>query len=315
MWFGSREEEVERLEKQAGGGLERGDWDEAERNGDALLALGWSRGFEFKALAARGRGDDERAVELLEGGVAKVPSAWSLWMLLGIVRSDLGRYASAIEAFQRALDCDGCDGAQVRFNRAIARHRSGDPGGAWDDLEPILALSKPPPFAEDALGLAAECLADLGRAGDALAMIRAAHDACAPHDSRRPRLEAELALALERAGAEKEKVQAAFVRAAQAGVATPALLALGRRLVAATAKAPRRHRIVVDMPAASGGGALRVFDVAADTAEQALELARIYLPVPSREFARIDQHLDRGEARTDEVGVLWASDVAYYEEP
>lgn len=313
MWFGSREEKVRRLEAHAREALEAGAADEAERVADELLGLGWSGGFEVKALAARSRGDDAGAASLLEEAVSHVPSSWPLWDLLGIVRSDLGRFEAAMEAFDRALGCEGCDSASVRFNRAVARHRKGDPGGAWDDLEPILALSTPPPFAEDALGLAAACLADLGRPDDGLGLVRAAYDACAPNDPRRVRLEAELAVALDRAG--DDEAGAAFARAAEAGAATPALLALGRRLATVTVRSPRLFRVVVDIPQPTDpdvAGALRIFDVAADDPAQALELARPFLPEAARATARLEEHQERGEAPEGEVGVLFASNIIHY---
>jgi tetratricopeptide (TPR) repeat protein len=317
MWFGSREEQVKRLDARAHEALDAGAWDDAERAAAEMLDLGWSGGFEIKALAARGRGDDDAAVRALEEGVSHVPGSWLLWLLLGIVRSDLGRADDALAAFARALACEGCDGASVRFNRAIARHRSKDPGGALEDLEPILALTTPPPFAEDALGLAAACLAEVGRAHHGLALVQSACDACAESDPRRPRLLAELALALDRSQQSEGEVRAAFERAAEAGAATPAFLALGRRLAPVAAGAPRRFRLVVDVPARPGSspaGAFRVFEIAAGDVASALELARVFLPAESRAQARVDQQHDLGDA-AGELGVLWASGFAYYQEP
>ncbi len=315
MWFGSREKQVQQIEARAHEALEAQAWDGAERAADELLDLGWSGGFEIKALAARGRDEHERALRVLEEGVSRVPSSWMLWHLLGIVRSDLGRADEALDAFAQALSCEGCDAASVRFNRAIVRHRMKDPGGALDDLEPILAFSAPPPFAEDALGLAAECYAEVGRAHDGLALVRAAHGACAGEDPRHARLCAELALALDRAHAPEDEVRETFVRAAEAGAATTAFLALGRRLHPTSAGAARLHRIVVDAPVPNAAGAFRVFDVAADDAAQALELARTYLPNRMRASARIEEHHDLGEAPPGEVGVLLASGLVYYDEP
>lgn len=314
MWFGSVEERVRAIEARAHEALEAGEHDDADRLGDELLELGWSGGFEVKALSARGRGDDAAAVRVLEEGVSRAPQAWQLWHLLGIVRSDRGDLDASMDAFARALACDRCDAASVRFNRAIARYRAKDPGGALDDLELLLALATPPPFAEDALALAASCLAELGRSADGLALVRAAHDACQPDDPRRARLTAELALALDRAQRDEGEVRAAFIRAAEGGAATPAFLALGRRLAKISARAPRMLRIVVDVPEGKGG-ALRVFEVAADDVEQALELTRPYLPASSRDRARIDEQHDIGEAPAGELGVLWASGFVRYDEP
>lgn len=315
MWFGSREDDVRRLEREAYEALEAGEWSEADARAQKLLALGWSGGFEIAALAARGRGDAEAAARALEEGVEKAPAAWPLWHLLAVVRSDLGRYDDALDAFERALACEGSDAIAIRFNRAIAQHRRGDPGAALDDLELILALPKPPPFAEDALALSVECLAAIGRAEDGLAMVRAALDACREGDPRRDRLIAELAVALERARGDAAEVRACFLRAAEAGVATPSLLALGRRLDPRRVSAPRLHRLIVEARAPEDGGRafLRVFDVVADDREQALSAVRPYLPASARDGACVEEHHDRGPTE-DEPGVWWASGRLYYDE-
>ncbi len=310
MWFASLEEKARHLEAEAFEAIGSGALDEAEARADALLAMGWSGGFEVKAAIAQQRGDLEAAERVLEEGVSRAASAWPLWQLLGIVRSDRGRYEPALEAFDRALACEGADAGSVRFNRAIARHRHGDLGGAWDDLEPILALPKAPPFAEDALALAADCLASMGRSEDAVALVRAAYDACDPEDVRRPRLAAELAVALDRAGA-REEARPFFVQAARDGVATRSLLALGRRLAPIEPRAPRLHRLVVEAPHPAARGVLRVIEVVADDLEQALEASRPYLP----EGARVDEHEDRGDApEAAEAGVVWASGLVFFDE-
>jgi tetratricopeptide (TPR) repeat protein len=316
MWFGTHEERVRQIEARAHEALARQSWDEADTAAGELLDLGWSGGFEIRALAASGRGDLERAVRVLEEGTSLAAQAWSLWQLLGIYRSDLGRSEGALDAFARALACEGSDGASIRFNRAIAHFRHRDPGAALDDLELILALPTAPPFAEDALGLAAACLAELGRAEEGLALLRAAHDACAASDPRRNRLRAELACALDRARAPEDDVRAMFALAAEGGSAIPSLLALGRRLFARACESPRLLRIVVDAPMPRGShpaGVFRVFEVAAEDAERALELARVYLPAASRDAARIDEQIDLGEA-SGEIGVRWASGLSYYDE-
>lgn len=307
VWFGAREETARRLEAEAFEAIEAGDWDAAEARAGELLAMGWSGGFEVRALAAQGRGDVEGAARVLEDGVEKAPGACPLWLLLGNVRSDLGRFDEALDAFDRALSCEGSDAASVRFNRAIAEHRRGEPGAALRDLDLVLALPKPPPFAEDALALAADCLASIGRGADAVSMVRAAYDRCAATDPRRPRLAAELAVALDRHGA-TEEAAARFEEAAGAGVATASLLALGRRLRPLEARAPRLFRLVVEAPHPGVAGVLRVLEVAADDVAQALEAARVYAP----EGATLHEHEDCGEA-SGEPGVRWASGLVLFD--
>lgn len=316
MWFGTREEEVRRLEAEGFEALDEGNFDAAERAATRLLDLGWSGGFELRALVAQGQGDHARARAVLEEGVTRAPTAWTLWHLLGIVRSDQGALDEAIDAFQRALACEGAEALSIRFNRAIAHERRHAYDAALEDLEPILSLPRPPPFAEDALALAASCLAHIGRADDARVMIQAAFDACSADDPRRDRLAAELAIAIHRTNDDASEVRALFDLAAQAGIATPSFLALGRRLADARTSAPRRHRIVVQCPAPAHmhvAGMLRVFEVVADDAEQALVLALPFVPAFARAAARIDEHQDGGEAPNEEPGVQWASGFVYYE--
>lgn len=313
MWFGSREDQVRQLEGEAYDALERGEWDAAEAIASKLLAMQWSGGFEIAALAAQGRGDLARAASVLEEGVEKVPSVGSLWHLLGVVRSDLGRFEGALEAFDRALACEGSDAMSVRFNRAIVQKRRGEPGAALDDLELILGLPKPPPFAEEALSLAVACLASIGRARDGLTMVRAAYDASSEHDPRRARLAAELAIALDLAGEGDGERDARFEEATASGVATPALLALGRRLHPIAARSPRMHHVILTAPAIdpSAAGMMRVFHVCAGDLAQALEAARRYLPEPVRAAAALEEHEDRGPSG-DEPGVHWASGIIHF---
>jgi tetratricopeptide (TPR) repeat protein len=310
---------VRELEARAYAALDAGEHDAAEALGGRLLELGWSGGFEVLGLAASGRGDHARACAILRDGVQAVPASAALWHLLGVACSDAGDYEAALEAFERALSSEGANLVAVRFNRAIAHERARVYDRALEDLEPILSLPRPPPFAEEALALAAECLARIGRAEDARVMVQAAYDACAPSDPRRARLSGELALALARASADATAVHPYFEHAAEHGVATPALLALGRKLLGPRTDAPRVYRLALRFAAAAQHGlpaqadALRVFEVAASDLERALELARPYLPAAAREGARIEAHRELEVSGPREEGVHWASDVGAVE--
>lgn len=323
MWFGSSEDAAKRLEAEAHARLQDGDLDAALSLSEQLLEMGWSGGFEVRALALAQGGRSAEAIATLEGAVEKAPSVWSLWQLLGNLRSDAGDLDGAIEALTRALRCDGVSESTVRFNRAIAHQRRKDPGAALDDLEPVLALPRPPDFAEDALSLAAQCLAELGRRDEAVSMIEIALDACAEDDPRRPRLFAELAVALDRAAKDATSVRDAFERATEGGATTTALLSLGRRLDPEPAGGgspitSRRRRLVVQAARAMPGGAalsfLRVFDVVATSPEEALTMSRRYLEVSSRDGARIERCDELEEAIGLELGVYAASAPIYFED-
>jgi tetratricopeptide (TPR) repeat protein len=232
------------------------------------------------------------------------------------LRSDVGRFADAIAALDRAGGFEDASQTTVRFNRAIARHRMGEPGLALADLDPILALPKPPAVAEDALALAAECLAEIGRAHDGLEMVRAALRACSPEDLRHGRLEAELALALDRADAPVHEVREALERAAETELTSPALLALARRLDPVAGFEGRRYRLVVegaivDMPGVSGY--LRVFEVVAADESAALDLAKRFVRSDARDALRVES-CEVLEPNTEaEPGVWAASGRVFYE--
>lgn len=311
MWFGSREDEVRRIEREALEHLEAGRLDEARALAERLLTMGWSGGFEVKALALQRAGDPDAAIAALEAGVEAAPDAWALWHLLGTLRSDAGRLDAALAALDRAAAHEDADAMAIRFNRAVVQQRRGEPGAALDALEPILALPRPPPFAEDALGLAAACLAELGRGADGVALVEAALERCAADDPRRARLDAERAVALDRAG---EDAREAFERARDRGGATPALVALGRRLEPAEAARPRRFELVVDAPlaeASSVAGLFRVFDVVAEDVAHALRLCRPWMPPEARAAVRVDSHEVR-DAGALEPGVHAVSPRLFY---
>ncbi|MEZ4337921.1 MAG: tetratricopeptide repeat protein [Sandaracinaceae bacterium] len=312
MWFGDVEA-AERREAQGHAALEAGDLEAAEAAAAALIGMRWSGGFVIRALALRAAGRPEAATSVLEDAVTRVPADGRLWQLLGNLRSDLGRLDDALVAFGRALEGEGVSTTAVRFNRAVAHRRAERFGEALADLEPILGLPSPPgEIAASALSLALDCLAHLGRAEDACAMVEAALDRCAEDDPRRPALHAEHALALHRGGAPRAAVEAAFTAAVDGGAATPALFLLARALFpSAASDAPRRYRLVVRGPAPAGleaEGFLRVFDVVAASPEAALEMARRFVGTEARTALAIEQHAVIEEAPALEPGVHGASE-------
>lgn len=103
--------------------LEEGEFEQAIAVGNELLSGSHTSGFEILASAYYGLEDAERAVAILETGVGDAPSVWLLWQLLGNYRSDLGWYAEAHAAYNRALACPGAEASCVHLNVAIALYR------------------------------------------------------------------------------------------------------------------------------------------------------------------------------------------------
>lgn len=138
---GIRRRRAEKLLERGRGLLRDGEIDEALRMAERLHEMRYSGGFELSALAYAAQGRTEEAVRVLEEGVERAPQAWLNWQLLGNYRSDLGRFADAEAAYERALTCPDVQPSSVRLNQAILAHRQGDPrkalgfAGLVDDPE------------------------------------------------------------------------------------------------------------------------------------------------------------------------------------
>lgn len=128
-------ESVDRLMARGFELLEALDFDRAVKVGNQLLSRRHTSGFEILALAHSGLGDTERAVKILEDGVEKGPTVWVLWQLLGNYRSDLGRYAEAHVAYEKALECPQANKSSVHLNMAIALSRQGRSSDAMIQLQ------------------------------------------------------------------------------------------------------------------------------------------------------------------------------------
>jgi tetratricopeptide (TPR) repeat protein len=172
MWIQTKESEVQALHARALESLGEGDLDSAEKAGEMLRMLGWSGAFEVLALVARERGELERAVSLLEEGVALAPSAWGLHQLRGNLLDQLKKHDDALAAFDTALKCEGAWLSSIRYNRAVARLAWGDIGGALEDAEFVITDSSTPPFYLNAMRVALEALARLGRTADGVTLVR-----------------------------------------------------------------------------------------------------------------------------------------------
>ncbi len=138
---GIRRWRAEKLLERGRALLGGGEIDEALRVAERLRGMRYSGGFELTALAYAAQGRLEEAVRVLEEGVEKAPRAWLNWQLLGSYRSDLGRFAAAEAAYERALTCPDVEPSSVRLNQAILAYRQGDPrkalgfAGLIDDPE------------------------------------------------------------------------------------------------------------------------------------------------------------------------------------
>ncbi|MCI0421586.1 MAG: hypothetical protein L0312_20565, partial [Acidobacteria bacterium] len=77
------QEEVERLMNEGFAALENCSVKRAIKIGQRLKKMRHSSAFEILALAHDLDDDPNKAIEVLEEGVCKAPTAWRLWQLLG----------------------------------------------------------------------------------------------------------------------------------------------------------------------------------------------------------------------------------------
>jgi tetratricopeptide (TPR) repeat protein len=291
MWITPKEDEVRARHDEALALLENGDLNGARRIAEELRALRWSGAFEVLALAARAEKDLEGAVRVLDEGCALAPAAWALYELRGTMLDGLGRSEEALASYDHALGCEGVWAASVRYNRAIARLRLGDAGGALADAEAVMSGATPPPFLIDAVQLAVDALDRLGRKDDAVSLVRTA--LAEADEAAAARLRGVLAVALARAGQMDAAREAARI-AIEAGHGNAALARL-MPPIRDDGRPARWLRLVVQgrMPVSDRSyGFLRVLSVLAADANEALAWAAELEPVAWREALQIDECKD-----------------------
>ena len=152
--------------------LRAGETDAALALGHELLDMKYTGGVELVALAHQKRGEPLLAIERLEAGVAKAPSVWLLWQLLGNLRDDVGDRERALEAYEHGLACERTDRASLHFNRAVTLGRMDRFEEALADL--AKAQSAPLTF-ELRRAIASQgvhCLVEGGRGTEAVTYVQ-----------------------------------------------------------------------------------------------------------------------------------------------
>ena len=118
-----RTREARRLSEHGMRCIREHDYERALKFAGELRKLRHSSTFELEALARAGLGDVEGAVRALQDGVAKAPTVWLNWQLLGNRLSDLERYDEAAVAYARALQCPDVHESSLHLNQAILASR------------------------------------------------------------------------------------------------------------------------------------------------------------------------------------------------
>ena len=119
----SNEEKCKKLMERSYACLDSYDTNKALKLGKELISLNYSGGYEILALAYAQDNLIEKAINVLEDGLAKVPHVWVLWQMLGNFQSDLCQYEKADQAYKKAIDCPFANAASVKLNMAINLER------------------------------------------------------------------------------------------------------------------------------------------------------------------------------------------------
>jgi hypothetical protein len=314
-----RSKRVEKLLAEGYARVAEANWDGALVVAERLRGLAHSGAFEIAALAHAGRGDVERAVRVLEAGVERAPTVWLNWQLLGNYRSDLGRFAEAGAAYERALACPDAWWASIRLNQAILAVRTGDPAAALmlagDVSDSALALP--------ATRIRVVALAGVGRGAEAERLALETLDAS--RDDAEAGEYAEIAAVVARVrlerGDPKPAVRAFAVEHWKLDVANERMLAVIRDVDGEYSPDAAYHRLKVEgrvtAPSRSRPGAkgyLCSFHVVGADPEECLAFVRrLDTRAPHAELSVVA--VEVVEPRPDEPkGVYWASPRFYYEE-
>lgn len=312
--------DVQELIADAEEAMERDDFDRAQQLAERVIEARHSYGFELLARVHELRANIPRAIAVLQEGVVKAPNAWSLWLLLGELRSDNGDYDQALAAYDMALGIEGADADEVHVNAAIVHERAGRPEDALMRLHEVRGTNVEAAIV--AARVRAEILLEMERADGAAAAAKAGLeliDDDTPGDD-----VATLYAALAKAAWMKGDAGTALHNAWEAierNATNDTALWLIREIEGLYSDSTKYYRILVhgQWPAdrfekQPPDGFWRKYDVVADDEEEAMRLVARVEPELVRETLRADE-IEVVEQTVDQPkGVYWCTPYAFYRE-
>ena len=316
----SKRDHVLRTYEQAMQRLDRGDYEGALRDGESIRDAGFSGAFEVLACAHLGLGDHAAAIAVLREGTRLAPGVWVLWKLLGDALSDARAYGEAHEAYGRAAGCPHADAALIAYNRAILFARE----ARYDEALAQCAALRGPGWEARGRALEVAVLNDAGRCDDALAAADAFDAAARAHaddgsvEALRRQVGGQRARALWHGRRDRAGALAAAHVAVEGGFDAGAAAVL-REIADLRTRTSRRLRVMLQ--GRSGvpiegttrhPGFFRVFDVVADTPDEALGFAAAFHPEGERATLRVEAVAHAEPAPDAPKGVYAASGYSYF---
>ncbi len=168
------------------------DFKGAAKIGKRIIKLRHTYGHEILGRAYWGLGKRKKAIEVIEEGLKKGPSAWLLWQLRGSFASDEEDFARAYECYDTALRIPNVDASMVHLNYAIALGRDGRHEEALQHLDRVSDAET----LHRAAGVRASSFESLGKRDEAMAVLRAALDVPCDDNDEAARLHADLGMLL-----------------------------------------------------------------------------------------------------------------------
>lgn len=298
--------------------LEEGRPEDALSAANDLEGFRHTSSFELGALALRALDREEEALERLERGVKKAPGVWSLWNLLGNLRSDGGDYEGAFAAWNSGLACEGSDAGSLRLNKAIALGRLDRGEEGLVELDQLEGAD--PAFAAHVEDTRAHILGLLGRHDERIDAARAGLSLLpdGPHAAE-PRLFAELALGLSASGGDGAEALGAAWEAVLSDRTSPRAAEAVREIEGIEEDGLVLMHLMVHglwfEPLHKGQPSpmfFTAYTVVARDAEDALELIKRFEPEPVRASLKIEDSSVLDEPKRRLKGVHHAGDYAFF---
>lgn len=314
--------ELDKTIEEGFAALGANDAQRAHELGQLLLQSRHISGFEIVALALQQMGRADEAISLLSNGTGRFPQYWPLWELLGNIYTDTDKYREAQEAYQRALACQNVDASSVNLNLAALYQKAGQDQQALtflgavsnEDLryeKNVLAVSSLVTLQryEEAVNLANATIAELLKLeglSDSDARILA-------------QCFAEIGRAYLEGRADQETAWQFIWKAFEWQRCDSLALHLTRQIL--NAQSPQSHWFRLELagrwyfPLEEGKRIpdfVCLYDVVANSAEEALQLAQMLEPQEVRSSMQIQKQEDRGLQSDLLQGVYWRSAYAFY---
>ncbi len=315
----ARRKKSEDLAGRGFGFLREGDYEAALEVAKELEEIRYTAAFDIAAQALAGLGKLEKAVETLERGVKEAPDSWLNWQLLGNYRSDMGDFEGALDAYERALTCQGVWEDSIRLNQAILASRCGDHERSLIHLDMV----RDPELSLQVTAAKMTALQDIGRLNEALSLA----DTCLSQEGEVEDEDETLAQIAAKQGRLRltlgyasDDVRCFAMDALETFHSNSDLLALIRDIDGRYSDKAQYLRLLVDGCLHDGHplrqetkGYFVTYDVVAETQEQALGWVREFEDADNSEIMlRIEESEVLEERPDDPMGIYWRSDRCYY---